>query len=716
MSFDQNLIDDKIDLAILYFKTKDYTNALNTYNDVIARLSSIPISVVKQIRLLRRLAPEPLIGSTVHPQLGSMLDQRAATYEKLNMVDRALKDASRLVQVEPLNCKGYLRKCKILLALGREIEAFKLFQSGIYIIEKVQKEHGIQPLAKLYDLLKLQYSNLNRRLKQKRAQSSETTSGVSNGLQRRLNEMLPLKRNLQSSSTNKKIRRSVDPFEYLPAELISIIFSSLPIKHVLNCHCVSRKWYKTLTTIPQLYENFHCKRKVSLTEFKNGGLLMKRIVQNSYRKEIKSMRITETPTLVHLNKILEMIICEPAFAIKSLDICDRFLTFQLILNKFSKFNWKLNNFQNLHTLKLGINSSLRYENLIFCLFKKLTHLQVITYFPELSGQYNDNLPLNDKLFKRYNSQTNKRIESMEVLTVINHHKLVQQEMQIAANISSYNPFPLYLDYDFPNLTELKIVSFDFFNRLPMFGEFLLKTPLLKKLTLENNCNFCMMDMLQLLKNYNPGFILEEFGFRDKIVETPLNLNEFTTSDLKHLQSLKTLDLTGSSLTTKGFKKFITLCNKNGNLRKLYIGESSNLYFPMDMFVRNRKIIRLYDILVTLPQLTHLYLNGLELDNYTMKQFWADLQKLTYANQLKVLDLSFCTKIDGMGLLQLFGATSTQNRVDPEKQLRLEMLIIDGIEIKKQTLDLLCKHNYVKVVKCNPALKKWKQFGETSWIV
>jgi protein DIA2 len=226
----------------------------------------------------------------------------------------------------------------------------------------------------------------------------------------------------------------------------------------------------------------------------------------------------------------------------------------------------------------------------------------------------------------------------------------------------------------------------------------------------------MMDMLQLLKNYNPGFVLNEFGFRDKIVEAPLNLNEFTTSDLRHLQSLKMLDLTGSSLTTKGFKKFIFLCNKKGNLRKLYIGESSNIYFPMDMFVRNRKMIRLYDILVTLPHLTHLYLNGLELDNYTMKQFWSDLQKLTKPNQLKVLDLSFCTKIDGMGLLQLFGATSTQNRVEPDKQLRLEMLILDGIEIKKQTLDLLCKHNYVKVIKCNPMLKKWKQFGETSWIV
>lgn len=702
MDYDPTLVNDKIELATLYFKTNEYKKALAIYNDLINCLTKLPPKIIKQIRVERKLLEIPIVGPSIHPQLGSIVDQRAATYEKLDLLEKALKDGQLLLKLDPLGCKGYLRQGKILLLLGRELEAYKVYQAGIYMIEKVKKQSKIFPSPSLYQKLCDQYKILNHRLKQKSTKSKSDTS-------------IPAKRiKLQTNRESKIIKTQVSLFEKLPLELISLIFSQLSSKQILNCHLVCREWYNSLTMVPELYERFHCKYKVDLNEFKFGISLMKRIHSNSHSKEIKSLKIFETPTLVHLTKIVDSIISEPGFPIKSLDLYDRFLNFQLILNRFSKFNWRLNNFQNLQSLKLGITSSLIHEDLIFRLFKKLKVLQIISYNSELSGKYNDLVPNKDRQFKKFKTESTGLLDSLEVLILVNNQKLVQADIQIQPSLATYNPYPLYLDRNFPNLTNLTIVSFDFVNRLPEFGEFLLKTTQLSQLTLENNYNFAMLDMFQLLKNYNPQFKLKMFTFRNRIVESPLNLNEFTIRDLTQLQNLSSLDLNGNSLTIKGCKRLLQIVNKNDQLKCLYLGESNSLKFPVDSFHRHKQVLRLGDILHIVPKLSQLHLNDLELDNFTMKQFFLDLKLLQYPCQLKVLDLSFCTKLTGLGLLELMDATRYDK--NGEKILKLDHLIIDGVEISKETLLLLKNRGYVNTISNNVNLKRWKQFGKTSWII
>lgn len=698
MNYDATLVSDKIDLATLYFKTKEYKKALGIYNDLISRLTKLPARLIKQIRLDRKLGETPVVGPSIHPQLGSLVDQRAATYEKLGLLERALKDGEMLLKLEPIGCKGYLRQGKILLALKREVDAYRVYQTGIYTIEKVRKQSQVSPSPALYQKLQDQYKALNRHLKQKKEVSPS----------------LPSKRGAPVTGSLKRQKKSTDFFEKLPLEVISMIFTQLSITQVLRCHIVCRKWYQALTSVPELYHRFHCKYKVDLNEFKYGSMLMKRISHNTYAREIKSLKIMETPALIHLTKILDLIISEPGFAIKSLDLYDRSLNFQLLLNRLSKYNWKLNNFHNLQTLKIGINSSLINEDLLFRLFKKLKILQVITYSSEYSAKYNDLLPVKDRQYAKYKSESIGQLDNLQSLILVNNQKLVQDENQIIPTLATYNPYPLYLNRSIPNLTNLTIVSFDFFNKLPEFGEFLLKTTMLTQLTLENNCNFCMLDMFQLLKNYNPQFKLTKFGFRNKIVESPVNLNEFTVRDLTQLQSLSTLDLNGNSLTTKGCKKLLSIVNRNKKLKCLYLGESNSLIFPTDTFQRNKQVLRLGDILHIVPKLTQLHLNDLEIDNFTMKQFSTDIKALKTKCELTILDLSFCTRLNGLGLLELMDAT--RYVAHAPKILKLDYLIIDGVEISTETLSLLVKRSYMKTFSNNVNLKRWKQFGKTSWVI
>ena len=117
---DTSLVDDKINLAILYFKSQNYEKALSTYNVLINQLKNLPRSTIKQIRKSYNLLETPLVGPAIHPKLGSLLDQRAATYEKLNQLASALKDGRELIKLEPIGCKGYLRTGKILYSLDKK--------------------------------------------------------------------------------------------------------------------------------------------------------------------------------------------------------------------------------------------------------------------------------------------------------------------------------------------------------------------------------------------------------------------------------------------------------------------------------------------------------------------------------------------------------------------------------------------------------------------
>lgn len=756
------IVDDKLDLAGLYFKSAEYNKALHQYNEVIRRVSKLPVESITHIRSNKYNLGKPLLGSTIHPKLGSALDQRAATYQKLNQYHRALSDGEQINKLEPLSCKGYLRVGKLLQLMEKELEAYKIYQRGIYTIEKAVKEFKVNVPERLFQQLKSQYLILNKKLKKQERPKLTMQIVEKSSLEVRLEKMIPLKRQLSISQKlqesykrlpglsyeaplelldnevntptrsvildkrtklhSNALRRSTDPLRSLPLEIIQIIFKNYPLKFVLKCFAVCKHWHETLLDIPSLYNHVHFRRSVSKQEFVNGVKLIKTITHKTFSKQINSLKLNSALNLVQLKRIVEIIISEPNFSMKSLDLVDRAFNFQLFLQCLSKFNWRLNNLQNIHTLRWGINSSLRYEQILFKLFKNLKVLNIIILLPELSSSFREYLPLDKRFRQLMKIEDEEPYESLKTLVVVNHPKLIKNEIRLSISSDTFNPYPLFLNKIFPNLTELSIVSFDFTNLLPKLGDFLMNTPLMSRLLFENNENFTIWEFLQLLKNYNPEFRLSKLTFREKLASSALSMNAFSLTDLEQLSYILLLDINGCSLTNNGILKLLQITNRNGNLTHLSLGGSNYLKFKTDVFGSGRtNLLWLFDILRIVPGVTNLYMQELELDNHTMKTFHNDIKKFGFENcKLKVLDISFC-KVTGIGLVELFCAVpSNIQRIKGQElfadAFRLEELGIDGMEINQATLSMLTKHEFVKVIRGDVNKKRWRQFGVNSLVV
>ena len=666
---DLKLIEDKSKLAILYFKSQEYEKALGTYNVLINQLKNLPKSTIRQIRKDNNLQESPIVGPTIHPKLGSLIDQRAATYEKLGQIASALKDGRELTKLEPIGCKGYLRTGKLLLGMNKKVEAYKCYQEGIYIIEKAIKDYNINVPEKLFASLKLHYRELNRELKQKRRTEDEYKKVV------------------------KKTRRSTDPFVHLPIDIIEIIFRDIPMNHILRLHLVSKLWYYTLTSIPSLYL-FKCKSNIALSEFISGAKLFKKISSHSTSKLIQQIKVNQVTTKAHFLKVLEVLIREPGMLVKNLDLIDKNFNLQLFYHLVSKFGWRWGNLRNLESLRIGINCSIKYGRVLLNMFKKLKVLEIVILQGEKSSL--DLIPIQEKMFKKLKDLEVEEYP-LEKLLLVNHTKLLLNNPN-PISAQTYNPYPIFLDKNFPALTELTLVSFDFATTLPEFGEFLTRIPKLTKLYLENNQNINMLIFLQMIINYRPEFKLQEFTFRESCAISPISLTEFRLGDLHQFKNIYKLDLYKNCLSVTGLLKLLKICGRS--IRSLHIGHSHYISFT----IHSQRMISLYDILIKCPLLNQMYLNDMDIDQAAMIQINKDLEKIS--SNFQMLDLSF-NKIDGISLLRMFDKKLIVNPI--------EVLVLNGMEISTDTIQYLIRKRYVKNVVFDKSRIKWQVFGVNSWV-
>ncbi|CUM56228.1 uncharacterized protein AC631_03652 [Debaryomyces fabryi] len=717
MPLDQETINDKLNLAILYFKSSAYEKALNLYNELILNCQSYSIDELKLIRRnIYNLNETPPVGPIVHPKLGSLLDQRAATNEKLGQLDKSLKDGEKLIKCEPISCKGYLRVAKVLLIMEKEVEAYKVLQRGNYIICNAIEKYNIVVPEKLFNNLKSQYKSLNRRLKQQKEQNSITSENKS--LEKSLEKMLPFKRakSLSGTSLSKRPKKTLDPFIYLPLEIIELIFRDFTLKEVLRCHLVSLKWYSILVNIPSLYTSkVSFKPKITTTEFVNGVKLIKKIIDRSYSKQIKMLKLRSTANNMQLFKMIELLISEKQLKLQGLDVINKYLSFEFFINKLYKTNWNVSNISSLQFLRLGIKSSLKCENLIFKMMNRLKSLEVIVIDNDSSGSSASLIPNNSK-FHDLIRLDDRPYDSLEHLSIVNHPKLMRDNNQTRVGNDTYNPYPPFILKHFPNLTSLCIVSYDFTNRQTQFQDFLSRSANLTSLYLENNEKISIKNFLQDLIVCNATFTLRKLTIREKSVSAAIHLNELNDLYIPSLHSLTYLDVYASSLSIKGLFKLLKIANFNNELHTLFLGNSNYLYFKNDKIsIHHNLKISLYDIISVVPNLQKLYINEIELDNSSMKFFRNDLvENIGLENiNLKVLDISFCKQIDGIGLMNLFSFNLKLS--DDSQVFKLQELIIDGMEFNQDTLKILIKRGYVERIRNDPLKSKWKKYGLTTLV-
>ncbi|KAE8445648.1 hypothetical protein EG329_012945 [Mollisiaceae sp. DMI_Dod_QoI] len=161
--------------------------------------------------------------STQHLLLNA-LDNRAATFEKLDRLRAALRDAKRMIEVMPAFSKGYLRCGKVLQLSGHDELALQIYERGLKKV-KINADKGRQ-------LLQGQYNKL-------------------------LRAMNP--------------GRSLDPLQYLPFELGVMICKHLELRDRVVCLAVSRGWKTLMESRPDLWDTLdtsYCRKPMSLQSLK----------------------------------------------------------------------------------------------------------------------------------------------------------------------------------------------------------------------------------------------------------------------------------------------------------------------------------------------------------------------------------------------------------------------------------------------------------------
>ncbi|WLF78574.1 DNA-binding SCF ubiquitin ligase subunit dia2 [Lodderomyces elongisporus] len=697
--------------AVTCFKTGDYIKALSIFNQLIYKSKQAHFSDL--------------------PPLSTLLDQRAAVYEKLGQHDLALRDARSIIEKEPANCKGYLRAGKLLTLQNKKFEAYKLYQEGLYVIDKLSKEARVEVNEKLFASLKQQYRFLNSELKQQSKKSnvlkssssrtlsqsssnsrtlsqssssftsastllSRSTSSLSSRSTSRSSSVISKRSQDSPSPANvKRLRICLDPIRILPSEVVAQIFTHVSDAQLLRCLLVSKSWYKALTSFPWLF-TFNCKMLITLEEFRLGVRFMKQSASHSTSKQIKHVKINHVAKQ-KLAHVLSTLVTEPHFPIYSLDIADSSLNLQLLYAILSKHSWRLNNFQQLKKVRLGINCSMKYPHVLLKLFAKLEELEITILKPENSSM--NLVPITDKRFKILKETPVQTQYTLKKLCLINHSKLLRNE-GVAITAQTYSPFPVLLDHSFPNLEELTLVSFQFANHLPQFGYFVSQLNCLKSMYLENNDGLDLLTLLQMFLNYKPSFKLKHFTFRESRISSSISLQQISETYLTQFKHLETLDLYGNCLSTKGLYKLLKVCGKT--LASLNLGNAN--YYSFEM--HSQRKLELGKITQYCPLLTTLCLSDMNIDAMAMLHLTKSISQSNLC--LRNLDLSF-NAFDGMDLLRFLGVLE-KRLLEP-----LETLVVHGMSIQKDTLEYVKRKLFAKHCLCDPQRLRWSMYGVNSWV-
>ncbi|KAI5959048.1 DIA2 [Candida pseudojiufengensis] len=699
-------------LAVLYFKSNEYTKALQLFNRLIFQLKQLTPTEIKQIRSNHyNLAKVPKFGELVHPKLSTLLDQKASCLEKLDKHNLALKESKLILKYEPFNVKGYLRIGKILYLLNQKFEAYKNYQTGIYILrslrEKNKKEDVDQILnsqANLTEKLKSQYKLLNQELKLEK----EKKSVPNDSILRSITSSASSSQDSQQRKKRKVVKQNIDPFNQLPIEIVNEIVKQLSMIEKFNCLLTCKQWYNNLNKL-QIFD-FKCKNNITLDEFNVGLKFFKKNVSNTNLKIIKNLKINQ----VYDSKILHVIsllVKENQIHLGSLDLKDLKLNLQDFFYALYKNGWRLNNFKYMEELNLGINCSMKSSQILVNIFPNLKRLKIVVFIPEKSSL--QNLPVNDKIFNKYKSLVLEDYPNLEELVLINHPKLLNSTTMRISN-ETYSPFPPSLiSRSFSQLKDLTIVSFDLSNHLPILGESLINCKQLQKLYLENNEGLNLITLLQMFLNYKPNFKLLNFTFREVKVDNILNLQELGNIVLiPELSLLQHLDLYRNNLSHFGLIRLLKMCSTT--LLSLNLGHSTYLDFSIknqtNHFHPKQHQMQLHDILKLCSNLTTLYLNELNIDTIGIMNIIKQFENLNFEKQRSInLDLSF-NQIDGIDLLKLLNYLNSKNLI------KLNILDINGLSISEDTMNFILRKRLVSKINFDQNRIKWLQYGVNSLIV
>lgn len=661
-------LEESLAQAVALFKQAQYRQALEQYNALVRRLETSP-RAASAARVQCGLTPHPLVGPTVHPRLGTVLDQRAATLEKLGDLSSALADSERVMAAEPLSCKGYLRAAKCLQLQARPVEAYKVLQRGVYTIEAAVARHGMAVPERLFASLKAKYRALNHELKRRPPDRA------------------------------KRPRRLRDPFEYLPLEVLSLIFTQLPLRTTLALHLVCRAWYAALTSIAALYQTAVFKDRIERVEFVAGLQFLQRVLRGLPRVRVSLARFHKPEQWADAVRLLSF---QVAFRIEAFELRNPQVNVGELLGCLACSKpastkvdpYGLRPYALLKRLCLVVSGETKYMPYLLGISAHLTELEITQLATPANGRYlQTQLACVKHFFKL-------RIECNQL----------QKFVFIGAEgPPATAPSLLRMMTQSPSqLRSLTVVSQDLQQLALDFS----RMPHLEEVYFENNVNYSLSDFV--LGFTAVGAPLRKLVFRERDLNLQFDVSTMRNLEFPRLSQLELLDVYGCNLTREGLYRLMQACTKEAKvLTSLNIGNSRKLSFQIDT-IRHRshttEYLSISRMLQIAPNLTRLYLNEMDFDNFSAKMFYRDLRDYGLAAvKLKYIDLSFA-RVDGTGLMDLFFVSATQGVT-----FVLDELVLDGIDINHLTIQLLVDRGYVGKVSNDFRKSKWKEFGKTTLI-
>lgn len=716
-STDEKLINMAIEKGLNEFQSKNYSKSLKIFTRGISVIEDAYKSAKSKENNDRTATNLECSREYVrhHQKYGSLLDYRAACFEKLNKLDYAIQDSDKLIKYEPYSCKGYLRKAKILKLSKKYDDSLFILNFAVKKLQDGSKKYGnkLKISQNLFNKLKYERDQMLKLIKKNgnlnpncRGSGEEENDDEEEECTNSQSSKFHLKRSSSSLSyrdDNKKKKRTAKYIDFIskfPYELNYEIFKYLDQGSILNCLIVNKVWNKKLSKMNEIFSYPKLKLNLSIN-LMNKFLLF---INNYNIKRIK--RLILNPNISCELSILKLLLSSTSgsnpsasfISIESLTLylnnLNLFQIFKIIPSSSTSYNKNhlLNNLTelNIHvTLVEDFNYLLRI--LSFTTNLKSLNLSIIDIV-------NLNLKNNNlNLLSISNLSFSLDRLSILISPKINKDKLKQHLIR-----NFFNDF-------FKSLTPNNYKNLNYFN----LNNLLIDIDNLEKVfkTFEN-LKFLILNLIPnmtlnlILENlsYNNTNNLIQFEFNELSVNSNsannINFNLNTLNNLNNndlikfdnlFQNLKILNFTNSNILKKNLTKILESTNKN--LFDLTLQNNSNLNFALSSFsllgASTSRIVDFNQILPLLPNLVNLNLSSsVNFNDNSLKNFASSNKTYKLLTNLNSLNLS-SNNITGIGLINLFKLNSGF--------FNINNLIIKNCDVHPDTINLLLKSGFCEKI-------------------
>ncbi|QLQ81977.1 hypothetical protein HG537_0G02310 [Torulaspora globosa] len=689
---EETVIDKALDLGTTYFRNQSYDKAKELFRKALELARSYDekelIVLREGLGLPRYTVPEPNKHCKVyHPMYVRLLDNLAATYEKLNDLKRALRSAQMMIEADPYNLKCYIRVGKILQKQSKDKDAYNVYVQGLRKAREAHQRFSWPVSKRLVDIAQQQKNNVKTRLEPEKTGEKLEKRHLIDPIEER-------KRVVKKSRTGTPDVAAVadspsDLLFMIPPELYPIIFESFTAKELFRVTLVCKSWRKSLLEFPQLFRKFilnscsHqqlitcCNFMLSLYKIRRGSLETFKFSSKYAKEELKSVEtIFSKLSNFHFERlILSVPNCTTSHLAKLMrsntDICKELKDLSLVLSFRAGKPYEiemLSQCRNLRRLEVLVDSSVVPVD---------SGLQRSSSFiePRMLPTWAENL----ESFSLTCDQS--KVRGFPFLTLVTHFPANQ-------------------------LSRLSITGVTFSSEANQF-DWLANFDHLREIWFENNKGASLMVFMRVLRDYPLSRKLEKLTFREDCISGRTDLEETSDSYFyrDNLQHLREIDLMGSSISGLGISRLLSYLQPN-NIRVFNLGDCPFIKLQRTQSSTDCCVLSPYHFLISVPYLESFLLPQLgALNDDTMKLFTQEVGNL---ENLKNLDLSLNPSITGVSLFEFLTA------LKETRSIPLEYLNIDGCpSISHITVKLLENKSLVQKVDCIFERETWRRFGVNS---